>query len=347
MSKSLPVLTVGQRGFARPVDLHPHPKLETHPFDAGTLAQMKSTIPQVGVLEELLITPARNISNGRHRWRGAVLAGLATKEVLPYRVVDEGEVDQIILTTLSARKHYSRSAVAYLARPHIEAALMSANERRKTGLKAGESSRQSINRLTGLNGSSFDDVAEMLNVSVQLLKLASKTVQLFRESDTRIEKWQKSHLDELELWEQWQETNGTDASWQRWREVRLLDMGHQLSDPKCAAVIPESFREVYEAKLFSVEPGESMGLGAINKAVGSALVTKGGGRSDLDVTNPGLHLTLAKKLSSFSSTMFSNWAELELDHRLSLATQIADRAAEWPDEVRGAVASKLKKGGRP
>lgn len=342
MSKSLPVLTIGQRGFARPVDLHPHPKLEQHPFDAGTLAQMQSTIPQVGVLEELLITPEREIANGRHRWRGAVLAGLATKEVLPYRVVDEEEVDQLILTTLSARKHYSRSAVAYLARPHIEAALLHAKSMAKQNLRAGANPREGINTLSGLKGSTFADIAAMLNVSEETLKLASKTVQLFRESDNRIEKWLQAHLDEMESWEDWQTTNGEGASWQRWREVRLVDMGHQLSDPKCAAVIPESFREVYEAKLFSVEPGESMGLGAINKAVGSALSTKGGGRSDLDATNPGLHLTLAKKLTSFSSTMFANWADLELDHRLNLATQIADAAAKWPDEVRASVISRYR-----
>lgn len=350
MSKSsttpLPVLNVGDRGFAKPCDLSPHPELASHPYDASTLTQMQGTIPAVGVLEELLITPDRHIANGRHRWKGTVMLNMATKPCLPYRVVDEAEVTNIILTTLSARKHYSRSAVAYLALPHIEAAVLAAAQARKaTQFGKTHSSRSTDQSVDREKGSSFEELAARLNVSTDLLTLARKTAQLFRDSDARIQKWLGNDLDMQADWEGWQETNGQDASWTRWREDRLRDMGHKPEDAKCAAIIPENFREIYEGKLFSVEPGESMGLGAINKAVGSALATKGQARSDVDHGNPGLHITLGNKLKSFTSTMFGKWDQLAVDHRMALATDLAASAEKWPEEVKAAVATKLK-GGR-
>lgn len=349
MSKSsttpLPVLNVGDRGFAKPCDLSPHAELASHPYDGGTLIQMQGTIPVSGVIEEILITTDRQIVNGRHRWKGAVMLNMATKPCLPYRVVSDDEVDDIILTTLSARKHYSRSAVAYLARPHIEAALLRSKQLRTANLKEGQS-RKPTDRTSEANGSSFADIAARLNVSTDLLTLAAKTYQLFKDSDARIQKWLGNDLDMQADWESWQETNGQDASWTRWREDRLRDMGHNdPGDAKCAAIIPEDYREIYEGKLFSVEPGESMGLGAINKAVGSALATKGQARSDVDHGNPGLHITLGNKLKSFTSTMFGKWEQLAVDHRMALATDLAASAEKWPEEVKAAVATKLK-GGR-
>jgi ParB-like chromosome segregation protein Spo0J len=341
----LPVLNVGDRGFAKPCDLSPHAELASHPYDGGTLIQMQGTIPVSGVIEEILITTDRQIVNGRHRWKGAVMLNMATKPCLPYRVVSDDEVDDIILTTLSARKHYSRSAVAYLARPHIEAALLRAAEIRKAHLKEG-ASRKPTDQSTGANGSSFADIAARLNVSTDLLTLAAKTYQLFKDSDARIQKWLGNDLDMQADWEGWQETNGQDASWTRWREDRLRDMGHNdPGDAKCAAIIPEDYREIYEGKLFSVEPGESMGLGAINKAVGSALATKGGARSDLDSKNPALHVTLGNKLKGFTKGMFAKWQDLGVDHRMELAAGIADATTDWPEEVKAAIVAKFK-GGR-
>jgi hypothetical protein len=305
---------------------------------------MVSTIPQVGVLEEIFITRTGDIANGRHRWRGAILAGLATKECLPYQVIDEEAVDSAILIALSARKNYSRSAVAYLARPHIEAALL----HKKGQVTRNLPSQKGINTLLGAKGSgqTLAEVAAMLNVSVETLKLASTTVRLFADSDKRRNTWLAAHPEEATAWQEYQDITGTESRWQTWRDSRLADMGKALSDRKNAVIIPEDYREVYEAKLFSVEPGESMGLGAINKAVGSCLATAGQPRSDLDTdTNPGLHLTLAKKLESFGKTMWAEktWSTLELDHRLELAVKIAETLATAPEEVRNAVASKLLK----
>jgi hypothetical protein len=323
---------------------------------------MESTIPSDGVYEELLITADREILNGRHRWKGAIGAGLATKPVLPCRVVDDDDAENIILATLSARKNYPKGGIAYLAGPHIEAAVIRAKAARSKTHFSGQSTDrltgaqgsgrthshgQSTDRLTGVEGSSFDEIAEKLGISVQLLKLASTTIRLFKESDERRQKWLNANLQEAEAWAAWQDAHSeeeTAPSWQAWRAERLTDMGHRPEDPKAAAVIPDDYREIYEPKIFNVEPGEGMGLGAINKAVGSSLATKGGGRSDLDTQSPSAAVTLTNKLASFSKTMFGPvWEAQDIDTRLNLAVKIAESTTSWPDEVKNAVASQLLK----
>jgi len=342
-AKPLPLLSVGDRLHCKPSELEPHELCAPLPMHPRVVRSISASVPTRGIIAELLITPDRKIADGRHRWRGCIQAGLSTKAVLPVKVIDPTTVADVIVTSVAERYDLSVSAKLYMLVPMIEKAVAEGIAARSGTLKRGDSPANPLSGFSGKMG--LEKLAEEMGCGLEMLRLARKTVQLFRDSDDRVRKWLQNHLEEAEAWEEWQSVNGDAASWQRWRDARLADMGHSPLDPKCAAIIPEDYREIYEAKLFSVEPGESMGLGAINKAVGSALATKGGQRSDLDKGNPAIHLTLAKKLDSFSKTMFAQWLDLELDHRLNLATGIAEAAMEWPDEVRAAVVAKLKQKG--
>jgi hypothetical protein len=308
-------------------------------------AQERSSQGQDPIMVEILITPDYEIADGRHRREGCITAGFGLKACLPARVVSPDEVPDIIVTSVVERYDLSLSAKIYMLLPMIERAALEGKMVRSESLKKGSAAENRLHRFSGKMG--LEKLAADLGCSTDMLTLARKTASLFKQSDERRTKWLNANLSEMEDWEIYQGAGGSDATWQNWRARRLVDMGHSLADPKTAAIIPEDLREVYEAKLFSVEPGESMALGSINKAVGSYLSTAGGGRSDLQTAaeNPALHLTLEKKLLSFGKTMWAEktWTTLSLDHRLDLAVKIADTLAKAPDEVKNAVASQLLK----
>lgn len=360
MSKALPILTIGDRGLARPRDLSPHDLCAGLPMHARVVASIQRSVPTKGIISELLITPDREIADGRHRWQGAINARLATQECLPYRVIDPADVADVIVTSVAERYDLSVGAKVYMLLPMVERAVAEGIGARAANSSKGVLSQKCenetrLNRVSNKMG--LQKLAEELGCSDDMLTLARKTAQLFKQSDERIDRWLAGNSEWLESWETWQNNPGSgsraDAEglkggpWTQWRAFTLKDLGHKPEDPATAAIIPENYREVYEARLFSVDPEESMGLGAINKAVGSALATKGNARSDLDGDNPAMHLTLKKKLASFVTTMFGekSWGQLAADHRLTLAGEIATSTTHWPDEVKVAVASALK-GGR-
>lgn len=343
MSK-LPPLTIGQEGIARPADLQPHHLCADLPIHGHIVEKIKASFARIGIQIRILITPDREIVDGRHRWKGCIAAKMATRECLPYTVVDPANVADLIVMSVAERYDLSVGAKVYMLLPMVEKAVAEGVGERAANLKKGESPENRLDRVSGKMG--LKKLAEELGCSDDMLSLARKTAQLFAESDKRIDGWLTRDLEMQASWEEYQGTAGLEARWTNWRAVRLKDMGHDPDEAASAAIIPESYREIYEAKLFSVEPGENMGLGAINKAVGSALATKGQARPDVDAGNTALHLTLGNKLKSFTKTMFGRWDDLESSHRLTLAGSVADAASTWPTEVKVAVAAALK-GGKP
>jgi hypothetical protein len=318
-----------------PNDLGLHPLLKTQPWMAPIeLEALVADIREQGVLQALFITEDDEVVDGRHRWKAARIAG---KQV-PCIVVPKDQVAAIILATILARRHYTKSARAYLALPLLEKAVAESVAKKASNLRKGAKSPENrLNRLSEKKGS--DELAEKLGISLDMLQLARNTERLFSQSDNLIEKWLFDHPAEKTRWEEWQEQHPAQAlPWASWRGQRLVDMGEKPEDPKTTAIIPENFREAYEDLLFTGE----MGLGQINKAVGSALATKGGNRSDVDKNNPALHITLTRKLTTFTTTMFGAWKELSADHRLQLSRDIADSAEKWPEEAQRATYLKLK-----
>lgn len=312
-----------------PLDLGLHPALKSQPWmNQADQTALDESIREHGILQALLITADDEIVDGRHRWRSARHLGLTE---VPCTLVSADDANSIILATILDRRHYSKGARAYLALPLLEKAVSEGVVRRAANLrKSNKPVEKGLNHLSGKNGS--EDLAEKLGVSLDMLKLARNTASLFKQSDQVIAKWLLGQPSERELWEAWNQE--MPQAWTQWREDRLLDMGEDPKDAKTAALIPESYREIYEELLFDGE----MGLGQINKAIGGALATKGGIRADKDQSDPHqLFYTLGNKVKLLRKNLFGSWDGLAFEHRGELATRIATDAKGWPDEVRAAV----------
>ncbi len=330
-----------QKVFKNPNDLGLHPLLKTQPWMcAAELESLRASVRENGVLQDLFITADGDVVDGRHRWKAAVLEHVPE---VPCVIVPEDQVASIVLATILERRHYTKSARAYLSLPLLEKAVSEGIQRRaaigKTNIKHQKT--DSVGLLSGpASKRGSDDLAERLGISTDMLQLARNTARLFADSDARRQKWLEANPDEAESFQAWVDDRPTTAlPWACWRTERLKDMGENAADPKTVRLIPEDYREAYEDLLFSGE----MGLGQINKAVGSALATKGDVRTDLNKQNPALFLTLGNKLKSFTATMFGDsWKDLSADHRLDLATKVAQSVELWPDEAQRATYQQLK-----
>ena len=351
--KSLPSLEVGQRGIIAPKELSLHSLTLHQPWmPASRFEGFAERLREDGVREELLITPDREIANGRHRWKAMSVRPHLTQACLPYRVVAEEDVADIIMETTLERRHMSLSARAFMALDLVEHAVQqaAANSASQGAANLTKGSRPIQSGVLGKGLSPMQQLARRLGVSDDYLTMARKTEKLFKDSDARREKWLNENPEASEAWDERDTEKQPD--WQTWRAAYLIELGVKDAPDSAAAaaVIPEDYRAIYTARLFSErDPDDDdgpMSLGAINKAVGSALSTKGGTRSDVDKKNPALHITLGNKLTSFSKTMFGKWSDLEAGLRIGLATKVADAAAQWPDEVKAAVAAKLKGGAK-
>jgi hypothetical protein len=343
-------LEIGSRHTLAPKDLTPHALTAHQPWmGAARFELFAAALREEGIHEDLLITPSGEIANGRHRWKSFNVPAHRSQACLPCRVVAEGVVPQIILDTTIQRRHLSKSARAFIALDLIGEAVRLAEEQRKKKLKTGTHlSREPINRVTGKEGSPLQQLATLLDISTDMLTLARNTERLFTKSDELLTKWREMNPEPTEQWE-----NRDPERWADWADFRvryLLDVGFQGNPQsgEAAAVIPEDYREIYTARLFSDADADDaegpMSLGAINKALGGIFATKGKQRPDTNPDTPGLRYGLLNKLNSFSKTMFAEpvWDGLTAEDRLSLAGEIGSRAATWPLEVRIQIAAALK-----
>ena len=141
-----------------------HMPAEDH---ADSLAMVRS-VSELGILTALKVCKGR-IVDGRLRQRGALGAGLAA---VPFEEVPEEDVASIIVHSLLARRHYTKSALAYLGYPIMENALAESRRRRVANLQIGvnpSNPRSSISWTIGNSG----DLAEQLGVSRALFLMAA------------------------------------------------------------------------------------------------------------------------------------------------------------------------------
>jgi hypothetical protein len=322
--------------MVRKTDLAIHATVKRLPLDREVVASIQAGLEDGDQIHDALEINAENeVLDGRHR----LLASLPVKRIthLPCWVNGDAEGREAtnVILKRALRCHWTKSALAYALLPEFEIAVAEAVAARAANLKQGGDSpkRYSI-PLREPKGS--DDIATKYGVSVEMLKLARHTAKLFGDSDKLIEKWLSGNSHEALKWHE--AARDLDQPWTRWRETRLLDMGHNLKDPATAAVIPENYREIFEAQLFAGE----MGLGQINKALGSILATKGKIRSDLDTGDTALHLALCNKVTSFNKTMWANWAEIPVPGRTAVIQQLTGCLTDWPQEVRVSLFATLK-----
>lgn len=118
----------------------------------------------------ITITNDGRILDGRHRWRAAKRAGLAA---VPCIIRDESEAATIIIGSIVARKHYTKSALAFEVYPLMQAAHEEAIHRATERIKHGPKSTPVSARTRDLNTS--------LGISKNMLAMAKQVHDIFRQ----------------------------------------------------------------------------------------------------------------------------------------------------------------------
>jgi ParB family chromosome partitioning protein len=84
-------------------DITPNPNQPRVHFDEEALAELTSSIQQIGVLQPVLVRPVGSgyeLIAGERRWRAAQRAGLATVPAVVRHADDEGSVEQALIENL-------------------------------------------------------------------------------------------------------------------------------------------------------------------------------------------------------------------------------------------------------
>ena len=312
--------------------------------------------PEKLIHDNLQINAAKEIEDGRHRF----LAALQIEEIhsLPCVITDDTDVEALVCEKLLQRRHYSKSARAYALRHMAAKAAQAGREASAANaraVRAGSESR--FNRLSENEGSgTLASLATKSGLSIDLLQQA---VKLERDYMSRAD---KLLADWLELnaesgyaadWQEWQDKHPTiEMPWSCWRSAKLRHHGFP-DDPKSVNIIPKSWREVEEDKIFNgivEQDGEdddrrSYSLGSALKAMGSYFATAGGTRPDLNGDSPALYLTLRNKLNSFSKTMWAKWSDVDPAGRMEVIKDLAAGVTTWPEDVQRAITVALSKTG--
>lgn len=152
-----------------PETLSVHPAAQAIPRlaeDSPEFWGILASIATAGIIEPLKIKSG-SVVDGRERQRAAILLRYAT---VPCIEIADGEVTSVIFHSLLARKHYTKSALAYIAQPIFEATLSEARKRQLDNLKAGIEIPE--RQLSGLSGKTAEDAADRLGINRQFLFVA-------------------------------------------------------------------------------------------------------------------------------------------------------------------------------
>jgi hypothetical protein len=98
-----------------------HPSLHGMPEWSDDDPQFEAlcrNIHRRGIIYPILIDSKGKIGDGRHRYRAAKKLKL---ESVPVKVVSDDEMTAIIIDTLTQRRHYTKSALAYMLLPILTA----------------------------------------------------------------------------------------------------------------------------------------------------------------------------------------------------------------------------------
>jgi ParB-like chromosome segregation protein Spo0J len=287
-----------------------------------------------GLFNPFIIDEADQVMDGRHRLRACRKLGL--KEV-PCEVRDSSEAVSIALECLMARRHYSKGALAYTALPLLEKASEEAAIRQSAALKKGKKPVSAQNALTGEPTMKASElVASKLGISARMLEQAASLAKAFEKAEEAISRWLRVHGEAAEKWEAWDQD--TVNAWTAFRADYCAQEGLDAADAATFAQIPENLREKYLAELFDGE----MSIGAINKAIGGALATKGAVRNDKNPDNAQFTVAIKRKIDSFAANVWGQWDELDTQSQAHLALGFAETAAQWPALVQQNMFEQLK-----
>jgi len=129
--------------------------------------------------EPIVVDEAGRIMEGRHRWRAAKRLQLARIACIER---PSAEVAQLIIRSICARKHYSRSAIAFECYPLFEEAHKEAVENWEQNRKKRGFSSMLAEQASGAIPVKFvEDLAREMGVSLYLFQFAARVHKLFRE----------------------------------------------------------------------------------------------------------------------------------------------------------------------
>lgn len=171
-----------------PSSLRIHPLLrEAPPPPPELLESMLADIEERGIDDPLIVDEKNRVMGGRIRLRIAL--DLRLPEVVITRR-SSAEAATIIVQSLLQRRHYSRSALAYLAFPLFETMFDEARDRQMACLKRGESrSTQNV-----LRGATVEAIARNAGVSRALFFQARELHKAFAKNPAAREQFEPKIL---------------------------------------------------------------------------------------------------------------------------------------------------------
>ena len=182
MTKSAKPTTDGATLHLNPKLLAIHPLAESLPMLDETDEKFLTMVADIGArgIDEPLKVDnfggKYRVMDGRHRRAAAIAAEL---ETVPCVVRSSGDAIQIIVGSLFARRHFTKSAQAYLAFPLLDTLLTENREKRVLNLKRGNSLTNSRKPDVPAIGSNRVDIARGLGFSHDVLDQAKKTYDFF------------------------------------------------------------------------------------------------------------------------------------------------------------------------
>ncbi len=157
---------------------------ENHPASVAILA----SICDLGITSPLLVTKGRVI-DGRLRLQSALALALAEVPVLE---IDEKDITSVMIHSLAARKHLTKSALAYLCFPLMEAAIAESSHRRLNNLRGMMAGKEEAR--PGM-GSTAQEQADKLGFGRGLLFRAKEIHAKFGEYGQLRSKWEPKILN--------------------------------------------------------------------------------------------------------------------------------------------------------
>jgi hypothetical protein len=176
-----------------------HPAASALPLPAENDPASRAIVASIcdlgRILEPLKVCKGR-VVDGRIRLRGAIAAGL---EAVPVDEVPEEDVTSIILHSLTARRHFTKSALAYIGFPIMEAALAESRRRRLENLKSAQNgvsaSATSNVRSAYVQGNTADELAAQIGIGRELFFFAKSIHKKFSQSPKAIrDQWEPKIL---------------------------------------------------------------------------------------------------------------------------------------------------------
>lgn len=158
-----------------PDSLRLHPLLaQQPPPDSEILTSVTDDIAERGIDHPLIVDEKNRVMDGRIRLRGALALELPEIEIVRR---PSSEAATIIIQSLLQRRHFSKSALAYLTYPLFGSMLEESKARRVENLKRGGASPDSTQNV--LSGRSAELVARQAGVSRALFFQAREVHKLF------------------------------------------------------------------------------------------------------------------------------------------------------------------------